>query len=66
MTTIHSITLAALSSDAPIMLKIIFWILILLWAIGAIGYPTNPNVVRGGNIVILILISILGYYVFGF
>lgn len=56
---------------APAMLIIIFWLLLLLWAIGALGFvnpanPNYPNVVRGTNIVIVILFAILGYYAFGF
>lgn len=51
---------------APTMLKIIFWLLIILWAIGVLGFYDNPRVVRGTNIVLIILFSILGFYVFGF
>lgn len=54
------------TSDAPIMLKIIFWILLLLWAIGSIGWPENPAWSRGGKIVLIILLAILGFYVLGF
>ena len=55
-------------ADAPPMLIIIYWILILLWAIGAFwANPTTyPNVVKGSNVVMLILFSIIGYYLFGF
>lgn len=50
------------------MLKVIFWILLLLLAIGGIGYAesTNPNLVRGRNLVVIVLMAILGYYTFGF
>lgn len=63
--------LLAATVQAPQMALIIFWLLLLLWAIGALGFvnPTNPNypnVVRGTNIVIVILFAILGYYTFGF
>ena len=56
---------------APQMLIIIFWLLLLLWAIGALGFvnpanPNYPNIVRGTNIVIVILFAILGFYTFGF
>lgn len=53
-------------NTAPIMVKIIFWILLLLWGIGAFGFRENPNWVRGNSLVILILLGILGYYTFGF
>lgn len=59
-------TLAATAGDAPLMLKIIFWLLLILWAIGAIGYPTNTNVVRANSLMIVVLLAILGFYTFGF
>ena len=56
--------------NAPLMLKIIFWLLLILWTIGALGYTTgpnaNPNLVKGSGIVLVILFAILGYYTFGF
>lgn len=58
--------LAFVSTDAPIMAKIIFWLLIILWAIGALGFATNPTVVRGTNVLLIVLFAILGYFVFGF
>ncbi len=59
--------LAAYSGEnAPIMVKIIFWVLLILWAIGSFGFRDNPNWVRGNGIVILICLAILGYYTFGF
>lgn len=66
----HVLFLAA-NSEASLMLKVIFWLLLLLWAIGAIGFvnPANPNypqIVRGTNIVLIILFAILGFYTFGF
>jgi uncharacterized membrane protein YhdT len=58
--------LAAGAGDPPIMIKIIFWVLIILWAIGAFGFYDNPNWVRGSNILLILLFSILGYFTFGF
>lgn len=60
MNTILAVT------EAPMMLKIIYWLLIILWAIGAFGWHDNPNWARGSNILLIILFSILGFYVFGF
>lgn len=54
------------ASDAPIMLKIVFWLLLILWAIGAFGLHDNPVWVRGSNILLIILFGILGFYVLGF
>lgn len=51
---------------APLMLKIIFWILLILWAVGNFGFHDNPNVVRGTGLVLIILFAILGFYTFGF
>lgn len=53
------------------MLIIIFWILLLLWLIGAFDFvpathPSYPVIVRGRNVVLLVLFAILGYYTFGF
>jgi hypothetical protein len=58
-------------SDTPIMVKIVFWMLLILWAIGALGFvnpanPNYPNIVRGTNILLIILFAILGFYTFGF
>lgn len=58
--------IAAGNADAPLMLKIIFWLLIILWTIGSFGWHDNPAWVRGSNILLIILFSILGYYTFGF
>lgn len=55
-----------LASEPPIMAKIVFWLLIILWAIGAIGFHDNPNWVRGSSVVLIVLFAILGWYVFGF
>lgn len=54
------------ATTAPGMLVIIYWLLIILWAIGAFGFRDNPSVVRGSNVVLIILFAILGFYVFGF
>lgn len=58
--------LTAVSSDAPMMLKIIYWLLLILWAIGAFGFRENPRFVMGSNVLLIILFAILGFYVFGF
>lgn len=60
------IAAAGTANDAPIMLKIIFWLLLLLSAIGWIGFRDNATWQRGGNIVLIILFAILGFYTFGF
>jgi hypothetical protein len=45
-------------------LIIIFWLLLLLWAIG--GFTTlNPPLATGRNVVLIILLSILGYWATG-
>jgi len=59
------------AASASFMPKIIFWVLLFLWAVGAIGFvnpsnPNYPNIVRGTNFVIVILFAILGFYTFGF
>ena len=46
------------------MLEILFWVLLILTVIGAF-VPESPWISRGRGIVILILIAILGYAVFG-
>lgn len=56
----------AASEQAPLMLKVIFWLLLILWGIGAFGFHDNPSVVRGTNLVLIILFGILGYFTFGF
>lgn len=52
--------------QAPIMVKIIFWVLVILSLLGMIGFRDNPIVVRGSAVVIFICLAILGYYTFGF
>lgn len=54
------------ASDTPLMLKVIYWLLVILWAIGSIGFAGNPAVVRGTNGVLLVLFAILGFVTFGF
>ncbi len=49
-----------------IMPKIIFWILLILWAIGTLPKWENENVVRGTAFIQIILFGILGYYTFSF
>lgn len=61
-----NIILAVIHSDAPIMLKIIFWLLLLLWGIGAFGYRENPRFIVGSTVLLIILFGILGYFVLGF
>jgi hypothetical protein len=46
--------------------RIIFWLLLILWALGSFGWRDNPNIVRGAAAVQILLFSILGYYLFGF
>ena len=58
--------LATGGSEAPIMLKIIFWVLVILWGLGGIAWRDNPNWIRGNSVVAVILFAILGYYTFGF
>ena len=60
-------TFLALSDAGQLtMPRIIFWLLLSLWAIGSIGFPGNTGVVRGSNVVMVILFGILGFYLFGF
>lgn len=46
--------------------KIIFWLLLILWAIGTFPKWENENVLRGTAIIQIILFGILGYYTFSF
>jgi hypothetical protein len=46
--------------------RIIFWLLLILWAIGHYGFGDNPQVSRGTSLVLIILFAILGFYLFGF
>ena len=65
MNTLFTLAVAT-GESAPAMLKIIFWILVILSAVGGIGFRSNPNFAVGTSVVILILFAILGYYTFGF
>lgn len=56
----------AVVESAPLMPRIVFWLLLILWAIGSFGFHDNPVVVRGTNLVLIILFGILGYFTFGF
>jgi hypothetical protein len=46
--------------------RIIFWLLLILWALGSFGWRDNPNIVRGAAAVQILLFAILGFYLFGF
>lgn len=57
------------AADTPLMLKVVYWLLVILWAVGAIstaGPNPNPAVVRGTSGVLIVLFAILGYVTFGF
>lgn len=58
--------LAQIATPTPIMPKIIFWILLILWAIGTFGWHENPKWVTGSNVLLIVLFGILGYYVMRF
>lgn len=61
-----NLLIAATTTDAPLMLKIIFWLLLILWAIGGFAFAANPTWTARGNLVAVILFAILGFYTFGF
>lgn len=49
---------------------LIFWMLMILWAVFGVGYPyfvasPNPHVVRGGSLLLFVLLALLGWQVFG-
>ncbi len=51
-------------------LAYIFWMLMILWVIFGVGYPwavptPNPYVVRGGNVLLFVLLLLLGLQAFG-
>lgn len=48
-----------------LVLTVIFWILLLLAALGVFAPDTNPYFVRGRWVVVLLLIAILGYAALG-
>lgn len=45
--------------------KIVFWLILLLAAIGGWTVPANPNWQRGYNGILLLLLAILGAYAIG-
>lgn len=62
-----SVILAQSQGSTPAMLIIIYWLLVILWALGTFfGPDNNAWVVRGTSGVILVLFVILGLHVFGF
>jgi hypothetical protein len=46
--------------------RIIFWLLLILWAISVFPKWENENIVRGSSLIQIILFAILGFYLFGF
>lgn len=51
-------------------LAYLFWLLVILWVLAGVGYPffaTTPDrrIVSGSNLLLLILIILLGWQVFG-
>ena len=51
-------------------LNVIFWVLIIIWAVFGIGYgfyttAPNPRIVSGSNLLLLVLFVLLGLRVFG-
>lgn len=63
---IAALTVIAQSGGGSVMPKIIFWLLLILWAIGTFPKWENDNVVRGATLIQIILFGILGYYTFSF
>lgn len=55
-----------IAAGTPQLVIIIFWVLLLLWGIGALGWSNNPNWPRANGVVIIILFAILGWSVFRF
>jgi hypothetical protein len=66
MLLVIQLLLAQLHEGGSIMPKIIFWLLLILWAIGTFPKWENDNVVRGAAVIQIILFGILGYYTFSF
>lgn len=59
--------LAAAGDTPPIMLKIIFWVFLAIWAAGGFFLRENPKWSgTGSSILLIILFAILGLYTFGF
>lgn len=47
-------------------LEVIFWVLLVLWAVGAfVPDTTSPYIGRGRSVICLIEFAILGFKVFG-
>lgn len=65
-TILALVTLLASVENPPATIRIVFWILLILWAIGAFGFHDNPVWIRGSSVLLIILFSILGYFTFGF
>lgn len=66
ISSVHTLAAAGSAEGAPLMLKIIFWLLLIFWAIGGFAWAGNPNWAARGNLVVVILFAILGFYTFGF
>lgn len=66
MNTSLFFALLAHVNAAPMMLKILFWVILALCILGIFGWHDNPHFVRGGSVVMLVLIAILGYCTLGF
>lgn len=59
--------LAHAGDQPPIMLKIIFWVFLAIWAFGGFFLRENTKWTGGGSSVFLIILfAILGLYTFGF
>lgn len=58
--------LAHTGDQPPIMLKIIFWVFLAIWAFGGFFLRENPKWIGGSSVFLIILFAILGLYTFGF
>lgn len=58
-------TLLAVGGQPSVVLVVVFWILLVLWAIGHFSIRDNPNWISGSGIVIVILLGILGWAALG-
>lgn len=56
----------AVVGGTPQLLVIIFWVLLLLWLIGAFTWRTTPAWPHASNVVLIIELAILGWSVFRF
>lgn len=59
-----AITIAA-AGGAPLVLVIVFWVLLILWAAGAISQRDNPNWPKANSVILIIELAILGYCCLG-